>query len=158
MVVNLIRNINEINLKGIFLVLAHGNMAHLKKRSNVRYMRQFAIKGIDTLNEEKDSINDERTFNVLCVKYYEYSVRYCLNKQDREELHNKFKSALGIDIVELAENMSPLGFRFKFTDDLPTEDKRKKIEKAIKEDDENIENEEEPVLEENKEQNNLKNE
>jgi hypothetical protein len=32
MAVNLIRNINEINLKGIFLVLAHGNMAHLKKR------------------------------------------------------------------------------------------------------------------------------
>jgi len=39
MIVNLIRNSNEINLKGVFLVLAHGNMAHLKRRSNIRYMR-----------------------------------------------------------------------------------------------------------------------
>ena len=34
--IQLLRNINEINLKGILLVLAHGNQAHLKKRSNSR--------------------------------------------------------------------------------------------------------------------------
>ncbi len=37
--VNLNRNISEINLKGVFLVLANGNMAHLKKRNNIRLMR-----------------------------------------------------------------------------------------------------------------------
>lgn len=39
MAVNLQRNIGDINLKGVFLVLAHGNMAHLKRRSNARLMR-----------------------------------------------------------------------------------------------------------------------
>lgn len=39
LVVNLIRNMTDINLKGVFLVLANGNMAHLKRRANVRYMR-----------------------------------------------------------------------------------------------------------------------
>ena len=51
--VNLIRNLSDINLKGVFLVLAHGNMAHLKRRSNVRLMRQFAVKGVETLAAEK---------------------------------------------------------------------------------------------------------
>lgn len=58
MILKLTNNIEEINLKGVFLVLAHGNMAHLKKRSNVRLMRLFAIKGVETLAREKDSIND----------------------------------------------------------------------------------------------------
>jgi len=66
-------------LKGVFMVLAHGNMAHLKKRSNVRLMRQFAVKGVEWLLHEKDSINSPQAFDNLCAKYYEYSVRYCLN-------------------------------------------------------------------------------
>lgn len=37
--VNLIRNLSDINLKGIFLVLSHGSLSHLKKRSNMRLMR-----------------------------------------------------------------------------------------------------------------------
>lgn len=81
--VNLLRNLNEINLKGLFLVLAHGNMAHLKKRDNVRLMRQVAVKGVQTILDEKRAINDENTFEMVCAKYYEYSIRYCLNQQDR---------------------------------------------------------------------------
>lgn len=136
MVVNLQRNINEINLKGVFLVLAHGNMAHLKRRANVRLMRQFAVRGIDTLKEEKEAINDDSAFEMVCAKYYEYSVRYCLNQQDREELHTKFKEALGIDIVELVDRLSPLGFKFKFSEKLPelevSEDERtRKIDEAM---------------------------
>lgn len=90
--VNLQRSIKEINLKGIFLVLAHGNMAHLKRRNNMRLMRGFAVKGIECLNNEKISINDEKTFDMVCAKYYEYSIRYCLNKQDRDELHAEFNT------------------------------------------------------------------
>lgn len=135
MIVNLIRNISEINLKGVFLVLAHGNMAHLKKRTNIRYMRQFAVKGIKTLKEEKNSIGDEGTFDMLCSKYYEYSVRYCLNKQDRIELEQGFKDELKIDILQLVEKISPLGFKFKFQDEMPNEETREKIEKAIRNED-----------------------
>lgn len=78
-IVNLIRNISEINLKGIFLVLAHGNVAHLKRRNNVRLLRQFAVKGIETLKDEKKTINDDKSFELVCAKYYEYSYRFCLN-------------------------------------------------------------------------------
>lgn len=41
--INLVRSFNEINLKGIFMVLAHGNKAHLKKRSNIRLIYEFLI-------------------------------------------------------------------------------------------------------------------
>ena len=90
------RNINEINLKGVILVLAHGNMAHLKKRENMRIMRAFAVKGIRNLESEKDHIEKDdlleeekdadakkrpyKTFEMLCVKYYEFALKYCLNK------------------------------------------------------------------------------
>lgn len=79
LIVNLTRNINEINLKGIFLVLAHGNVAHLKRRNNVRLLRQFAVKGVETLKDEKKAINDDQAFDMVCAKYYEYSYRFCLN-------------------------------------------------------------------------------
>ena len=47
-------------------------------------------KGLEILKGERVTINDEKTFEMVCAKYYEYSVRYCLNKQDRDELHTKF--------------------------------------------------------------------
>jgi len=37
-VVNLIRNSEEINLKGVLLALVNGNVAHLKRRENMRLM------------------------------------------------------------------------------------------------------------------------
>lgn len=99
LVVNLLRNLSDINLKGVFLVLAHGNMAHLKRRSNVRLMRQFAVKGVETLAAEREAVDTApEAFENLCAKYYEYSVRYCLNSQDRQELAQKFKDTLDIDI------------------------------------------------------------
>ena len=99
MAVNLIRNIKDINLKAILLVLANGNIAHIKQRSNMRLMRQFAVKGIETLKDEKDNINNEKTFENVCAKYYEYAFVYCLNKKDNKELILKFKEEIGIDIV-----------------------------------------------------------
>lgn len=38
MITALINRVEDINLKGVFLILAHGNMAHLKKRENMRLM------------------------------------------------------------------------------------------------------------------------
>ena len=49
---NLEQKISEINLKGVFLVLAHGNMAHLKRRTNIRLMRAFAVRGVEVLKGE----------------------------------------------------------------------------------------------------------
>ena len=80
-------------------------------------------------------LNDPQAYKVLCAKYYEYSIRYCLNKQDRDELAQAFKNECeGMDIVKLVEEISPLGFRFKFTDEMPSEEKRKKVTKAVNED------------------------
>lgn len=91
---NLVLKISEINLKGILLVLAHGNMAHLKKRTNIRIMRQFAVKGIAALEEERHSLGDESVFEQLCVKYYDYALKYCLNKEDRDQLEAAFSKLL----------------------------------------------------------------
>ena len=98
-------------------------------------MRQFAIRSIDILKEEQQSINDPATFDMVCAKYYEYSVRYCLNKQDRDELKAKFKETLdGLDIDELVERVSPLGFKFSFSDDLPKDESLQKLAEAVEED------------------------
>jgi hypothetical protein len=83
-------------------------------------MRGFAIKGIATLKEEKASISNERTFDMVCAKYYEYSIRYCLSKQDRDELQAEFTNQLGINIRELVDRISPLGFKFTFSDGGPS--------------------------------------
>ena len=80
------------------MVLAHGNVAHLKRRNNVRLLRQFAVKGIETLKEERKSINDEQSFEMVCAKYYEYSYRFCLNTEQKQELKDKFRTTLDIDI------------------------------------------------------------
>ena len=45
-VVNLNRNAQEINLKGTLLALVNGNVAHLKRRDNMRLMNEFALKGV----------------------------------------------------------------------------------------------------------------
>ena len=76
---------------------------------------------------------------MLCVKYYEYAVKYCLNKADKVELETAFKDVLGLDIDQLAQKISPLGFKFKYTDDLPQANKS--IEEALKEDEKNLRNE-----------------
>lgn len=133
MIVNLIRNISEINLKGIFLVLAHGNVAHLKRRNNVRLLRQFAVKGVDTLKDERKAINDDSSFELVCAKYYEYSYRFCLNAQDKQELQDIFKSVLDIDIVALVERISPLGFKFSFSKE--EQERNEQIEEALENDD-----------------------
>ena len=66
-------------------------------------MKQFAVKGVETLKIEQSHLNDDKAFEQLCLKYYEYAYPYCLRKEDREELHQKFKSELDIDIRALID-------------------------------------------------------
>ena len=55
-VVNLIRNSKEINLKGVLLALVHGNVAHLKRRESMRLMHKFAVRGVEALARERVSL------------------------------------------------------------------------------------------------------
>ena len=72
--------------------------------------------------EERETVNSERTFDLLCAKYFEYSARYCLSAEDRKELIDEFKKQLdGLDVVELYEKMSPLGIKFKVGKGMPSE-------------------------------------
>ncbi len=72
--VNLIKRSDEINLKGTFLALIHGNVACLKKRSNMRIMHQFSLNGIEALSRERESVG--KTFNEVAVKYFDIASRY----------------------------------------------------------------------------------
>lgn len=78
--VNLIRNCDEINLKGVLLTLVHGNVAHLKRRENMRLMGQFAVKGVAAIARERLSLGNH--FEQYCVKYFDIAKRYCLNADD----------------------------------------------------------------------------
>lgn len=54
-------------------------------------MRVFAVDGVKTLAEEKTSIDEQKTFDLMCVKYYEFSLKYCLNLADKQEVREEFK-------------------------------------------------------------------
>lgn len=84
-----------------------------------------------TLKDEKTAVADQKTFDLLCVKYYEFSLKYCLNVADKNELKSAFESELGLDIDNLSETMSPLGFSFKFSDEMPKKEVSKEAEQAL---------------------------
>ena len=49
------------------------------------------------------------------VKYFELSLKYCLNMEDQDAMIKRFNELFvdfepGFDIVSLAQEMSPLGF------------------------------------------------
>ena len=127
-IVNLIRNSDEINLKGIMLVLVHGNLAHVKRNSNMRLMAQFAFRGVQALDRERESIGDN--YDQVCVKYFEIARRYCLNNVELDKLGNFFKE-IDIEIVKLCDEYHPLGFEYRYDETA----KPKKERKSRKDDD-----------------------
>lgn len=108
-VVNLNRNAQEINLKGTLLALVNGNVAHLKRRDNIRLMHEFALRGVQAIKREQNSMG--ANFDQICVKYFDIAQRYCLNSEDYQKLVQKFELELNIDIVKLTEDSSPLGYK-----------------------------------------------
>jgi len=78
-VVNLIKKADEINLKGFFLVLVHGNVTSLKLRHNLRVMQKFAVRGVEALKTEREACGKD--FEPIVAKYYDISSRYCLNQE-----------------------------------------------------------------------------
>lgn len=96
----MIRNSDDINLKGVLLALVHGNVAHLKRRENMRLMGQFAVKGVAAIERERLSLGSH--FEQYCVKYFDIAKRYCLNAEDLQKLVSAFKEIVKIDIVKLS--------------------------------------------------------
>jgi len=76
----LINRIEDINVKGVFLIMAHGNVAHLKKRDNIRLMNQFNLKATKTLGEEIARLEEHPDKQkLLAMSFHEYAKKYCLN-------------------------------------------------------------------------------
>lgn len=48
----MMKRADEINLKGILLVLSNGNITHLKKRDNMRLMHTLNLKVLEHLSKD----------------------------------------------------------------------------------------------------------
>jgi hypothetical protein len=73
--------VEDINIKGVFLVLAHGNMTHLKKRDNMRLMHKFSLKALESLSNDLKRLSKygEDYQQRILMNYYQYAAKYCLN-------------------------------------------------------------------------------
>ena len=58
LITQLLQNIDEVNLKGVMLVLVNGQVVHLRKRDNIRKLRNVAFKGIGALARERNSLGE----------------------------------------------------------------------------------------------------
>ena len=54
----LIDHVDQINLRGTMLILINGKLWSHKKRDNCRMMKDFAVRAIDILARERDSMGD----------------------------------------------------------------------------------------------------
>ena len=96
LITRLLQTIEEINLKGVMLVLVNGQVVHLRKRDNIRRLKDVAFMGIDTLVRERGSLGE--SFDLFAVKYYEAAKIYCLNQSDKQDLVTLFEQKLSLDI------------------------------------------------------------
>ena len=62
------------------LVLVNGQLVHLKKRDNIRRLKEVGFKGMDALVRERASLGE--TFELVAAMYYEAVKLYCLNQKD----------------------------------------------------------------------------
>ena len=80
----LINSADQINVKGIFYCLIHGKGPYLKKRSNMRLMMEFGLKGLEALIRERESMGKD--FDTFVVHYYQLLTKYCPNGQQLERI------------------------------------------------------------------------
>lgn len=102
----LINSANQINVKGIFYVLIHGKGPYLKKRSNMRLMMEFGLKGLNALVRERNSMGKD--FETFVVHYYQLLTKYCHNNYHLLRIQNEIKVKLDLDILEMVDKISPL--------------------------------------------------
>ena len=61
-------------------MLINGRLWTHKKRDNMRMMKDFAVRCIDTLARERLSLGNQ--FELYCEKFYNLTKSYCLKKED----------------------------------------------------------------------------
>ncbi|CDW89579.1 UNKNOWN [Stylonychia lemnae] len=100
----LINRIEDINIKGVFLIMAHGNVAHLKKRDNIRLMNKFNLKATQILGEEVARLEGHPDKQrMLVMSFHEYAIKYCLNVQERTDLKQMINQQTKLNIDEFID-------------------------------------------------------
>ena len=56
---NLIQEAENINARGAIMMLINGRLWSHKKRDNLRMMKDFAVRAIETLVRERNSLGDQ---------------------------------------------------------------------------------------------------
>ena len=55
---HLIERVDDINLQGTIMILVNGRLWSHKRRDNLRMMKDFAIRAINALKRERESLGD----------------------------------------------------------------------------------------------------
>ena len=78
-------------------------------------MHKLAVRCVAHLKKEQDALKgggNQENFEKTCVRYYHLAVKYCLNKENKEELQRAFIYELdNMDIEELSSKYSILGYK-----------------------------------------------
>ena len=68
-------------------------------------MKDFAVRAIDILARERDSMGDQ--FELYCDAYYRLAKVYCLKDNDVIHVQQVFQEKLKIDIIQLSNELDP---------------------------------------------------
>ena len=99
--------LDEMNMKGIFSVLVHANVAQMRRRDNMRVVTDFTIKAIDVLARERTSMGDN--FEQVAVHYFDLARNFHVVESDVDRLRLAFEQKLNMDVEEARKELSPLG-------------------------------------------------
>ena len=81
---NLVEHAESINARGAIMMLINGRLWCHKRRDNLRMIKDFAIRAIESLVRERNSLGDQ--FEQYCVQYYDLSKTYCLKNEDLQHV------------------------------------------------------------------------
>ena len=81
---NLVEHAEHINARGAIMMLINGKLWAHKRRDNLRMMKDFAVRAIESLVRERNSLGDQ--FEQYCVQYYDLTKTYCLKNEDLQQV------------------------------------------------------------------------
>ena len=81
---NLVDHAEHINARGAIMMLINGKLWAHKRRDNLRMMKDFAVRAIESLVRERNSLGDQ--FEQYCVQYYDLTKTYCLKNEDLQQV------------------------------------------------------------------------
>ena len=81
---NLVDHAEHINARGAIMMLINGKLWAHKRRDNLRMMKDFAVRAIESLVRERNSLGDQ--FEQYCVQYYDLTKTYCLKNEDLQSV------------------------------------------------------------------------